>query len=84
MTHRWIANSAELREYVGRLMSETRYALDTEFHRERTYFPRLALVQLAGADDLALVDPQACDLSSLRRLFESDTLRSEEHTSELQ
>lgn len=74
MTHRWIADTAELESLVDRLLAEPRYALDTEFHRERTYFPRLALVQLAGADDLALVDPQACDLSCLRRLFESDTL----------
>ncbi|MFZ9630002.1 MAG: ribonuclease D [Ilumatobacteraceae bacterium] len=74
MTFRWIERTSELEELVDRLLAEPRYALDTEFHRERTYFPRLALVQLAGADDLALVDPQACDLSCLRRLFDSETL----------
>ena len=31
-------------------------ALDTEFVRERTYFPRLCLVQVATADEVALVD----------------------------
>jgi len=31
-------------------------ALDTEFVRERTYFPKLCLVQVATADDVALVD----------------------------
>jgi ribonuclease D len=41
------------------------YALDTEFHRERTYWPRLALVQMAWDDDLVLVDPLAVDVSSL-------------------
>ena len=74
MTHRWIANSAELREYVGRLMSESRYALDTEFHRERTYFPKLALLQIAGAGEIVLIDPLACDLSPLRDLFQTDAL----------
>jgi ribonuclease D len=74
VTYRWIERTTDLEALVDQLLTEPRYALDTEFHRERTYFPRLALVQLAGADDLALVDPQACDLSSLRRLFESDTL----------
>lgn len=32
-------------------------ALDTEFVRERTYFPRLCLVQLAVDGEIAIVDP---------------------------
>ncbi|MDQ6784635.1 MAG: HRDC domain-containing protein, partial [Actinomycetota bacterium] len=48
-----------------------RYALDTEFHRERTYWPKVALVQVAWAADdngpagVALIDPQAVDLGPL-------------------
>lgn len=38
-------------------MSADRIAVDTEFLRERTYFPRLCLVQVATADVLAIVDP---------------------------
>lgn len=74
MTYRWITTGADLEEYVDRLLAEPRYALDTEFHRERTYFPRLALVQIAGAGEIVLVDPLACDLSALKRLFASDVL----------
>jgi ribonuclease D len=74
VTHRWIADSAELREYIGRLLNESRYALDTEFHRERTYFPKLALLQIAGAGEIVLIDPLACDLSPLRDLFATDAL----------
>jgi ribonuclease D len=48
--------------------------MDTEFHRERTYFPKLALVQLCSSEELALVDPLAVDVSSLGRLFESPAL----------
>jgi len=41
-------------------------ALDTEFMRESTYFPRLCLVQAATADHCVLIDPLAiADLSAL-------------------
>lgn len=74
MTHRWIGTSPELAEYVERLLGDERYAMDTEFHRERTYFPKLALVQIAGAGEIVLIDPLTCDLSPLRRLFDTDIL----------
>lgn len=74
MTHRWIDDSAELAEFVGRLLETPRYALDTEFHRERTYFPKLALLQIKGAGEIVLVDPLAVDLSPLKLLFDSEVL----------
>lgn len=74
MSYRWIITADELERFVDRLLGEPRYALDTEFHRERTYFPRLALVQLAGAGETVLVDPLACDLGALRRLFAGDVV----------
>jgi len=72
VTHRMIESSNEVAEFVDRLLTETRYALDTEFHRERTYFPKLALVQIAGAGEIVLIDPLACDLSPLKILFATD------------
>ncbi len=72
MTHRWITTTDELQRFVERLLGEPRYALDTEFHRERTYFPKLALLQFAGAGEIVLVDPLRCDMSPLRGLFASD------------
>ncbi len=74
MTYRWITTASDLDEYVDRLLAEPRYALDTEFHRERTYFPRLALLQFAGAGEIVLVDPLVCDLAPLKRLFASEVL----------
>src|SRR3954470_20403817 len=38
------------------------YAIDTEFHRERTYWPHLALIQLAWHDRVVIVDPLAVDV----------------------
>jgi ribonuclease D len=74
VSYRWITTADELESFVDRLLGEPRYALDTEFHRERTYFPRLALVQVAGAGETVLVDPLVCDLGELRRLFAGDVL----------
>ncbi len=72
--HRWVTDQAELADVVDALLAEPRYALDTEFHRERTYFPKLALVQIAWPGDLVLVDPLAVDIGELGRLFDSDVL----------
>jgi ribonuclease D len=74
VTYRWIGTSEELADYVRRLLDDPRYAMDTEFHRERTYFPKLALVQIAGAGEIVLIDPLSCDLSPLAELFHSDVL----------
>lgn len=48
--------------------------VDTEFLRERTYYSKLCLIQLAvagdGADDAVLVDPLADDEMSLEPLYD--------------
>ncbi len=44
-----------------RLAQATSVAVDTEFVRERTYYPRLCLVQLAVDDTIWCVDPIALD-----------------------
>ena len=56
---------------VGEASAEAVYALDTEFHREQTYFPRLGLVQLAWADRVVLVDPLAVSPEPLGELLDS-------------
>jgi ribonuclease D len=66
----WVDDPGGLDRVVSALLAEERYALDTEFHRERTYFPRAALVQLAWADRVVLVDPLAVDLGRLRPVLE--------------
>lgn len=74
MTHRWIASDREVVDFVERASKQSRYALDTEFHRERTYFPKLALVQILADDEIVLIDPLGCDLSPLKTLFASEAL----------
>ncbi|MBT8454005.1 MAG: HRDC domain-containing protein [Deltaproteobacteria bacterium] len=70
----WITEQADLDQLVEEISSTNAYALDTEFHRERTYLPHLALVQLATADRIALVDALEINVRSLRRAFESDAV----------
>jgi ribonuclease D len=72
-----ITDSGGLKALIDRLAGSDRYALDTEFHRERTYWPHLALVQVAWAADgaapagVALIDPLAVDIAPLARLLDS-------------
>lgn len=68
--YRLLDTDSEFAEVVARLKDEPAYALDTEFHRERTYYPKLALIQLAWRDGLVLVDPLAVDLAPLRDVLD--------------
>jgi ribonuclease D len=54
---------------VAELVAEPCYGFDTEFHTERTYVPDLALIQIAWADKVALVDPLAVDPAPLAAVF---------------
>lgn len=70
MPHTWVDDDDALARLVARLRDEPAYGLDTEFHRERTYWPRVGLVQLSWPDGVALVDPLAVDLTALADLLD--------------
>ena len=55
-----------LRALCERLATEAFVTVDTEFMRERTYWPELCVVQLAGAHEVAVIDAQAPDLDLAR------------------
>jgi ribonuclease D len=78
LQYRWIDRQDDLDVIVETLCRQPRYALDTEFHRERTYFPKLALIQVAWRDEgpqqLALIDPLAVDIARFGSLFSSQSL----------
>jgi len=65
-----ITEQSEFDSLVESLRAEPVVALDTEFHRERTYFPRIALVQLAWSDEVAIVDPLSVDLMPLASVLD--------------
>jgi len=59
----WVGTTAGLAELIGRLVDQPVWAFDTEFHREKTYYPQLALLQVAWPGGMALVDPLAVDVA---------------------
>jgi len=67
----FITTTAELAALCARLAAEPYVTIDTEFMREKTYYPELCVVQLAGAHDVAVVDAQAqaIDLAPLAALM---------------
>jgi ribonuclease D len=56
-----ISDEATLRSLVGTWPAGAELALDTEFVRERTYYPRLCLIQVAAAENPVLIDPLEID-----------------------
>jgi ribonuclease D len=68
---RLITTTQALAELCQRLRQERFVTVDTEFMRERTYWPELCVVQLAGTDDVAVVDAEAegIDLAPLGALL---------------
>jgi ribonuclease D len=66
-----VTDSSALADLCQRLAQEPFVAVDTEFMRERTYWPELCVVQLASSEDVAVVDALApgLDLAPLGRLL---------------
>ncbi len=51
-----ISDQQALRELAARLSQAPAIAIDTEFVRETTYYPKLCLLQVASADTIAGID----------------------------
>lgn len=66
-----ITTTEELAALCARLREEPFVTVDTEFMRERTYWPELCVVQLGGAEDVAVIDAMAegLDLAPLGELL---------------
>ncbi|OYX30912.1 MAG: ribonuclease D [Caulobacterales bacterium 32-69-10] len=66
-----ITANADLVAFCARLARAPFIAVDTEFMRETTYWPKLCLIQVAGENDAAVIDPLAegLDLAPLLELL---------------
>ena len=59
---RIITSSEALRETCAEFASHDFVTVDTEFMREKTFYPKLCLIQMACPDDEVIVDPLTDDL----------------------
>jgi ribonuclease D len=71
-----IATTTELEAFCQRMHAEAFITVDTEFMRERTYWPELCLVQIAGENEVAVIDAEAegIDLAALGVLFANEAV----------
>jgi ribonuclease D len=69
-----ITDTKSLAEFCERLAKSTYVTVDTEFMREKTYWPQLCLVQLANDDEAMAVDALAdgLDLAPLLELMANE------------
>lgn len=71
----YIEDNEALHQFCRQLRDATFVAVDTEFAREKTYYPRLCLIQICGKDQLACIDPFAVtDFEPLLELFRNESI----------
>ncbi len=72
-----ITDSAALAAFCARQAAADYIAIDTEFMRDKTYYPQLCLVQVAGAEEAAAIDTLApgIDLQPLFDLLAAPPLK---------
>ncbi|WP_126456683.1 ribonuclease D [Sulfuriflexus mobilis] len=64
----YIDHDADLQHFCTQLAGSQWLSLDTEFVREKTYYPKLCLIQISNGEHLACIDPLA--INDLAPLFD--------------
>ncbi len=66
----YINSQEELDNFINKCSNATFLTIDTEFLREKTYYPKLCLIQIATEDQEVIIDPLAnLDIKALTPLF---------------
>ncbi len=66
----WIDDDKSLHHLLDDVAGASAVAVDTEFMRERSFFPRLALLQICVGEKVFLIDPlEVKDLRPLKHFF---------------
>ena len=75
MNYLYIETNQALKDFCEQIKDCQFCALDTEFVREKTYYPELSLIQLATETQQACIDPLAIDdFAPLVTLFETPAM----------
>lgn len=71
-----ITTTEALQEFCDTLSEQPFITLDTEFLREKTYYPKLCLIQLGGKEQAAAIDPliEDIDLAPLFSLLRNENI----------
>ncbi len=71
-----ITKQDELRKFCAQVDGGAYITVDTEFIRDKTYFPKLCLIQIAGGEHAAVIDPLAegIDLEPVFALLRKEDL----------
>lgn len=78
-----IRDKHTLVDFCDRMRQQAWLAVDTEFLRERTYYPKLCLVQIADSSRIGLIDPLAIDdLGPLAELLQDPAVLKIFHSAE--
>ncbi len=70
----WVDDDDAFADLIRTLVEEPRVGIDTEFHRERTYWPVCALVQVSWSSGRALIDPLEVDLTPFGAVLQGRTI----------
>jgi len=66
----WVDTPERISEIADKLKKKKMIGIDTEFIRETTFFPKIALIQVATDEESWLVDPTVLKAPELEPLFE--------------
>lgn len=82
MNYTYIDNNQKLADFCARIEGADYCAIDTEFVREKTYYPVLALIQIATENHMGCIDPLAFDdFEPLKKLLQKPDLIKVFHSS---
>lgn len=71
-----ITENSELIKFANTLKDEQFITVDTEFSREKTYYPNLCLLQIASSKTAVIIDPlvNGLDLSPILEVFNNSNI----------